>query len=166
MFYPSTLTNTPSQWSAVFTFQSFASFRISLRNVILGESWPVTSPFSCHVPLHPESWPPSPAHMWTSLHIHSSFTPLKTFILWPPLRAAAWAAQRKMEPGKRCIYILEAALRPFGNFKVSGIWRADNNWGGGFLMCQVGWAGCYFSEVPYLGVLWETWWVKGTAAIV
>lgn len=90
----------------------------------------------------------------------------ETFILWPPLRAAAWAAQRKMEPGKRCMYILEAALRPFGNFKVSGIWRADNNWGGGFLMCQVGWAGCYFSEVPYLGVLWETWWVKGTAAIV
>lgn len=52
MFYLSTLTNMPSQWYAVFTFQSFASFRISLRNVILGESWPVTSPFSCHVPSH------------------------------------------------------------------------------------------------------------------
>lgn len=141
----------------MFKLRIFSFFSISLGNIITGKAdlWP--SLFSCHLLLCPESWVASDIHIWTSLHVQFPFTPQKTAIPWSCLREVWWP-QKKIEPGKRSMQSMEAALRLFGNFRVWNSWRTVKNRGDRLLMYQVGWAESYFPEFPFPCFLWESRW--------
>lgn len=144
MFYPSSL----DKCAFIMVCLPCSNFRvgfsrISLRNVIVGGSWPVT-PLSCRLPLHPESWLLSHTHMWivciAQVHLH----------LWKQPSSGS----KKDGMGGKIHMDSGSSMGPFGNLRVSGTWRTGRNRGGG-RVCHVGWAEFCFSEVPFLGVLWD-----------